>query len=209
MTLQDQVGRELSLPTQISPPYSHQSQGTVERFHKTLYVQVRAIKVETGTRCSFWNSSGFKSSSPHALHHSACGLHDQPVPHSSGWKDLMCAGFQFNIAHLGPLVQFGECVLAHVQSQPPSQKLVDLPAQPQKNYSLWVGKRVITGMHSASHSGQILKTRTHLFDQRTAIQFCGIQQDHLLDFTHCVFIVLNRQGQFSSAAAPAIRSAIR
>ena len=36
MKLQDQVGKDLSLPTQISPPYSHQSQGTVERFHKTL-----------------------------------------------------------------------------------------------------------------------------------------------------------------------------
>ena len=43
--LQEQVGQEMSLPTQISPPYSHQSQGTVERFHKTLYGQVRAIKI--------------------------------------------------------------------------------------------------------------------------------------------------------------------
>ena len=29
MKLQDHVGKDLSLPTQISPPYSHQSQGTV------------------------------------------------------------------------------------------------------------------------------------------------------------------------------------
>ena len=35
----------MSLPTQISPPYSHQSQGTVERFRKTLYGQVRAIRI--------------------------------------------------------------------------------------------------------------------------------------------------------------------
>ena len=34
-----------SLPTQISLPYSHQSQGTVEKFHKTLYGQVRVIKL--------------------------------------------------------------------------------------------------------------------------------------------------------------------
>ena len=27
----------MSLPTQVSPPYSHQSQGAVERFHKTLW----------------------------------------------------------------------------------------------------------------------------------------------------------------------------
>ena len=47
MKLQDQ------LPTQISPPYSHQSQGTVERFHKTLY-QVRAINSDL---LLIWGSS--------------------------------------------------------------------------------------------------------------------------------------------------------
>ena len=45
MKLQDQVGKDLSLPTQISPPYSRQSQGAVERFRKNLYGQVRAIKL--------------------------------------------------------------------------------------------------------------------------------------------------------------------
>ena len=49
MKLQDQIGKDLSLPTQISPPYSHQSQGTVERFHKTLYGQVNAIKLGFAT----------------------------------------------------------------------------------------------------------------------------------------------------------------
>ena len=45
LALQEQVGQEMSLPTPISPPYSHQSQGTVERFHKTLYGQVRSIRI--------------------------------------------------------------------------------------------------------------------------------------------------------------------
>ena len=31
LRLQEQVGREMSLRTQVSPPYSHQSQGNVER----------------------------------------------------------------------------------------------------------------------------------------------------------------------------------
>ena len=30
LALQEQAGREMSLPTQVSPPYSHQSQGAVE-----------------------------------------------------------------------------------------------------------------------------------------------------------------------------------
>ena len=41
LALQEQVGQEMSLPTQIS----HHSQGTVERFYKTLYGQVRAIRI--------------------------------------------------------------------------------------------------------------------------------------------------------------------
>ena len=32
LALQEQVGQEMSLPTQISPPYSHQSQGTLNGF---------------------------------------------------------------------------------------------------------------------------------------------------------------------------------
>ena len=67
MKLQDQVGKDLSLPTQISPPYSHQSQGTVERFHKTLYGQVRAIKL--GLAAHLGIHPEFNSSSSHALDH--------------------------------------------------------------------------------------------------------------------------------------------
>ena len=40
-----QVGCDMSLPTQVSPPYNHQSQGTVEKFHETLHGQARAIKI--------------------------------------------------------------------------------------------------------------------------------------------------------------------
>ena len=89
MKLQDQVGKDLSLPTQISPPYSHQSQGTVERFHKTLYGQVRAIKLGLRTCCPFRDSSRFNSSSSHALDHLTCCLYHQQVSHSSRWEDII------------------------------------------------------------------------------------------------------------------------
>ena len=39
------AGRELSLPTQVSPPSSHRGQGTVECLHKTPYGQVRPIRI--------------------------------------------------------------------------------------------------------------------------------------------------------------------
>ena len=37
LALQEQVGQEMSLPTQISPPYSHQSQGTAERTQDVVW----------------------------------------------------------------------------------------------------------------------------------------------------------------------------
>ena len=59
-----------------------------------------------------------------------------------------------------PIVHFGERVLAHIQSQPPAQKL-QIRASPQKSFGLWLGKDVITGMHIVTlMDGQILKTRT-------------------------------------------------
>ena len=73
----------------------------------------------------------------------------------------------FNKAHSCPLVHFGKRAPTHVQAQPPSQKL-HLRAKPQKHYSLWLKKCIITGMHIVAHSGQILKTRTvtHLIKEQ-------------------------------------------
>ena len=65
----------------------------------------------------------------------------------------------FNNAHSGPLVHFEERVLAHHQATPPAQKL-RLRSQPQKHYSLWLGKCAITGMHIVAHEDQVLKIRT-------------------------------------------------
>ena len=39
------TSRSWHVTTQVSPPYSHQGQGAVESFHKTLYGPVRAIKI--------------------------------------------------------------------------------------------------------------------------------------------------------------------
>ena len=62
-----------------------------------------------------------------------------------------------------PIVHFGERDLAHIQSQPPAQKL-QIRASSQKSFELWLGKDVITGMHIVRFvtlmDGQILKTRT-------------------------------------------------
>ena len=127
----EQVGREMSLLTQVSPQYSHQGQGTVETFRKTLYDQVRAIRI---------------------------GLADQLGTHSDQVEgSLLPCLFNTQLIR-SPIVHFGERVLAHMQSQPPSHEL-QIRSSPQKSFSLWFGKDVITCMHIVS-DGQVLKTRT-------------------------------------------------
>ena len=153
MKLQDQVGREVSPPTQISPTYSDQSQGNVEKFHKTLYGQVRTIKLGLVAHLGFLPDSSTARLMPWIIQHAVFTINRYLI-HQDGKTSHEQV---FNKAHLGPLDHFGERILAHVQSQPPSQKL-HLRAQPHKHYSLWLGNCVIIGMHIVSHSGQILKT---------------------------------------------------
>ena len=155
MKLQDQVGKDLSLPTQISPPYSHQSQGTVERFRKTLYGQVRAIKLGLAAHLGIHPDSTAARLMPWIISHAVFTINRYLIRQDGKTSYERV----FNKAHSGPLVHFGERVLAHPQSTPPAQKL-HLRAQPQKHYSLWLGKCVITGMHIVAHEGQVLKTRT-------------------------------------------------
>ena len=155
MKLRDQVGKDLSLPTQISPPYSHQSQGTVERFHKTLYGQVRAIKLGLAAHLGIHPDSTAARLMPWIISYAVFTINRYLIRQDGKTSYERV----FNKAHSGPLVHFGERVLAHHQATPPAQKL-HLRAQPQKHYSLWLGKCVITGMHIVAHEGQILKTRT-------------------------------------------------
>eukprot|EP00971_Amphidinium_carterae_P196863 3907551-Amphidinium_carterae.1 len=44
--LAEVAGRELGLPWRHSTTHTHQGQGSVERFHQTLFAQVRSIKFD-------------------------------------------------------------------------------------------------------------------------------------------------------------------
>ena len=46
MQLVSTVATGLKLPTRVSPPYSHQSQGKVERFHRNLFDQLRTTRLQ-------------------------------------------------------------------------------------------------------------------------------------------------------------------
>ena len=40
------VSADLKLLTRVSPPYPHQSQGKVERFHRNLFDQLRTTRLQ-------------------------------------------------------------------------------------------------------------------------------------------------------------------
>eukprot|EP00971_Amphidinium_carterae_P022949 452633-Amphidinium_carterae.1 len=43
LALVQQAAKELAIPWRAAPAHDHQSHGAIERFHKTLFAQVRAI----------------------------------------------------------------------------------------------------------------------------------------------------------------------
>eukprot|EP00971_Amphidinium_carterae_P082335 1627884-Amphidinium_carterae.1 len=45
MLLASTISKELGMPFRQSPPNSHQSQGSAERFHRTLFAHIRTIKI--------------------------------------------------------------------------------------------------------------------------------------------------------------------
>ena len=71
LAFQQQVGREMSLTTEVSPPYSHLSQGIVERFHKTLYGQVRAIRIGLADHLGIHSDQAEGSLLPWIVQHAA------------------------------------------------------------------------------------------------------------------------------------------
>ena len=53
--LAQQAAQQLGLPTRQSPTYDHRSQGSVERFHQTLFAQLRAKPGFNGHLILDWN----------------------------------------------------------------------------------------------------------------------------------------------------------
>ena len=155
LAFQEQVGQEMSLPTQINPPYSHQSQGTVERFHKTLYGQIRSIRIGLADHLSIDAHHLYAAFMPWIIQHATSQI-NRFLVRSDGKTSFEKV---FKKPQRSPIVHFGERVLAHIQSPPPAQKLQIL-ASPQKSFGLWLGKDVITGMRIVTlMDGQILRTR--------------------------------------------------
>ena len=83
MQLVSTVATDLKLPTRVSPPYSHQSQGKVERFHRNLFDQLRTTRLQWSKDLNIEPHMLPPESLPWALLHSIFILNNYLV-HSSG-----------------------------------------------------------------------------------------------------------------------------
>eukprot|EP00971_Amphidinium_carterae_P181079 3592121-Amphidinium_carterae.1 len=65
------------MPFRQAPPNSHQSQGSFERFHRTLFAHIRTIRIGLAINLGI---------SPSDLpDHTSCNLGAQQIPSSSAW----------------------------------------------------------------------------------------------------------------------------
>ena len=109
MKFQDQVGTNPSLPTQINLPYPHHSQGTVERVHKTLYGQVRAIKLGFTAHLEIHPDSTAARLMPWIIAHAVFTINRYLIflDGKTSYERV------FNRVHSDLLVHFGERALVH------------------------------------------------------------------------------------------------
>ena len=142
MQLVSTVATDLKLPTRVSPPYSHQSQGKVERFHRNLFDQLRTTRLQWSRDLNIEPHMLPPESLPWALHHSIFILNNYLV-HSSG-KTSHFENYRYN--YRSNIVHFGEIVLGDIGNIP-TQKL-RLGNQHQKLRGIWLGRDLITNEHS-------------------------------------------------------------
>ena len=143
MQLVSTVATDLKLPTRVSPPYSHQSQGKMERFHRNLFDQLCTTRLQWSRDLNIEPHMLPPESLPWALHHSIFILNNYLV-HSSG-KTSHFENYRYNYRSNINIVHFGEIVLGDVRNIP-TQKL-RLRNQHQKLRGIWLGRDLITNEH--------------------------------------------------------------
>ena len=98
------MARDLGLRFRASPPHSHQSNGAVERLHRTLFDQVRAVRLQWALSLGVQPERLSQQALPWLLQHSVFILN----------KDTGTTAHQNNDhkPYNNPTCQFGEAVLA-------------------------------------------------------------------------------------------------
>ena len=137
----EHVARELGPRFRASPPHSHQSNGAVERLHRTLFDQLRAVRLQWALSLGVQPERLPQQALPWLLQHSVFILNKYLV------KDTGTTAHQNNYhkAYNNPICQFGEAVLAdtrYLVNYKLRQRNLD-----QKIKGIWIGKDPTTDEH--------------------------------------------------------------
>ena len=133
-----------------SPAYSSQSQGSVERFHRTLMGQVRTLKAQLEHNYNIRLTSQHPIM-PWLVRHSVYLLNRYAV-HADGNTSFFR---RWNKKHQSPLCEFGETV----QYQLPTHK--DLPKlEPRFMPAIWLSKDTASGETLLGIVNKVIRART-------------------------------------------------
>ena len=137
----EHVARELGPRFRASPPNSHQSNGAMERLHRTLFDQLRAVRLQWALSLGVQPERLPQQALPWLLQHSVFILNKYLV------KDTGTTAHQNNHhkAYNNPICQFGEAVLAdtrYLVNYKLRQRKLD-----QKIKGIWIGKDPTTDEH--------------------------------------------------------------
>eukprot|EP00971_Amphidinium_carterae_P298682 5934034-Amphidinium_carterae.1 len=110
--LAQEAAKELTIPWRQSSSHTHQGQGSVKRFHETLFAQVRAIRFDLADRYNLQTPDNVPEALlPWVLQH-ACFTINRYLVHTDGMTNYQRSwGVQYNSA----ICSFGEVVLADIK----------------------------------------------------------------------------------------------
>eukprot|EP00971_Amphidinium_carterae_P192928 3828485-Amphidinium_carterae.1 len=152
------VAKELELAIPWRAAAAHEQQSQSERFHKTLFAQVRAIRFDLVDRYNLGQPDNVPEKLlPWILQH-ACFSINRYLVHSDGLTNYQRRwGVKYNAA----ICNFGEMVLADVKHI--AVKKFAIRNQEQKVEGIWLGKTTHSGEHIIAlknNGGVVFHTRT-------------------------------------------------
>ena len=139
--LTEKLASELGLQHRVPPPYSHQSQGRVERFHRTLHEQIRTIRYQWAAHLGIRASALPPASLPWIIQH-AVFIANRYIIHNNGATSY---SNNYHREYDGVILHFGENIWAEIKNIP--SKKLDSRNEPQKLKGIWLGRDTSTNEH--------------------------------------------------------------
>eukprot|EP00971_Amphidinium_carterae_P020453 402951-Amphidinium_carterae.3 len=125
---------------------TRQSQGIVERYHQTLFAQLRTIKFQFSQQCNI-DPRNISSHNPlinHLLHHTMWLL-NRYLRHSDGKTSYVRNGKHWKQPYKQPIIALAEKV--YVDKLMPDNRKLYRRNQDQKHEAIWIGRDTTTGQH--------------------------------------------------------------